>query len=302
MENDALIESTEAGGNGDGNGDERPVYGFKRLGDSKTTAEVGENFVNTYKSFPWILRNKWRDFGEQGVLMQVRGLTSGMSFYCKEIQSVNPKGTQPWILIGSTEAEAEAPILWPPDMKSRLIRKDPDAWKDWRQEEKGMTEEGMVGWHHRYNGHEFEQTPGQGNLAFCSSWGHKELDTTEQLNNNNCFYKKNCAAPGNLTFMWLLSYTHPKEFVGIYSVQFSSVTQSCPTLCNPMDCSTPGLPVHHQLLEFTKNHVHWVGDAIQPSHPLLSSSPPAHNPSQHQSLFQWVNSLHEVAKVLEFQL
>jgi len=62
--------------------------------------------------------------------MQVRGLTSGMSFYCKEIQSVNPKGTQPWILIGRTEAEAEAPILWPPDMKSRLIRKDPDAWKD----------------------------------------------------------------------------------------------------------------------------------------------------------------------------
>ena len=84
--------------------------------------------------------------------------------------------------------------------------------------------------------------------------------------------------------------------------QFSSVTQSCPTFCNPMDCSTPGLPVHHQLPEFTQTHVHWVGDAIQPSHPLLSPSPPALNLSQHQGLFQWVSSLHQVAKVLEFQL
>ena len=87
----------------------------------------------------------------------------------------------------------------------------------------------------------------------------------------------------------------------IYSFQFSSVAQSCPTLCDPMNC-TPGLPVHHQLPEFTQTHVHWVSDAIQPSHPLSSPSPPAPNPSQHQSLFQWVNSLHEVAKVLEFQL
>ena len=83
---------------------------------------------------------------------------------------------------------------------------------------------------------------------------------------------------------------------------FSSVTQSCPTLCDPIIHSTPGLPGHHQLPEFTQTHVHQVSDAIQPSHPLLSPSPPAPNPSQHQSLFQWVNSLHEVAKVLEFQL
>ena len=82
----------------------------------------------------------------------------------------------------------------------------------------------------------------------------------------------------------------------------SSVAQSCPTLCDPMNRSTPGLPVHHQLPEFTQTHVHWVGDAIQPFHPLSSPSPPAPNPSQHQSLFQWVNSSHEVAKVLEFQL
>ena len=85
-------------------------------------------------------------------------------------------------------------------------------------------------------------------------------------------------------------------------VQFSSVAQSCLTLCNPMNHSTPGLPVHHQLQEFTQNHVNRVSDAIQPTHSLLSPSPPAPNPSQHQSLFQWVNSLHEVAKVLEFQL
>ena len=84
--------------------------------------------------------------------------------------------------------------------------------------------------------------------------------------------------------------------------QFSSFTQLCPTLCDPMDRSTPGLPVHHQLPEFTQTHVHWVGDAIQTSHPLSSPSPPALNHPQHQSLFQWVSSSHEVPKVLEFQL
>ena len=85
-------------------------------------------------------------------------------------------------------------------------------------------------------------------------------------------------------------------------VQFSSVAQSCPTFCNIINRSTPGLPVHHQLPEFTQIHVRWVGDAIQPSHPLSPPSLPAPNPSQHQGLFQWVNSSHEVAKVLEFQL
>ena len=90
--------------------------------------------------------------------------------------------------------------------------------------------------------------------------------------------------------------------LGFRSGQIRSVTQSCPTLCDPMNRSMPGLPVHHQLPEFTQTHVHRVSDAIQSSHPLSSSSPPAPNPSQHQSLFQWVNSSHEVAKVLEFQL
>ena len=85
-------------------------------------------------------------------------------------------------------------------------------------------------------------------------------------------------------------------------VQFNSVAQSCPTFCDPMDCSTPGLPVHQQLPEFTQTHVHRVGDAIQLSYPMSSPSPPTFNLSQHQGLFQWVSSLHQVAKVLEFQL
>ena len=87
-----------------------------------------------------------------------------------------------------------------------------------------------------------------------------------------------------------------------YTIQFSSVAQLCTTLCDPMNHSTPGLPVHHQLLEFTQTYAHQVGDAIQPSHPLLSPSPPAPNPSQHQGLLQRVNSSHQVAKVFEFQL
>ena len=87
-----------------------------------------------------------------------------------------------------------------------------------------------------------------------------------------------------------------------HCVQFSSVAQSCPTLCDPMDSSTPGLPVHSQLPEFTQTHVHWVSDAIQPSHSLSSLSPPAFNLPQHQGLFKWVSSSYHVAKVLEFQL
>ena len=100
----------------------------------------------------------------------------------KKIKAVNPKGNQPWIFTERTETEAAAPILWPPDAKSWLIGKDPDAEKDWRQEKKGTTEDEMVGWHHRLNGHEFEQTPGdswgQESLACCSPGGRKESDMT----------------------------------------------------------------------------------------------------------------------------
>ena len=94
---------------------------------------------------------------------------------------------------------------------------------------------------------------------------------------------------------WMLSFMS-SFFTLFSSVQFSSVTQLCPTLCDPMNCSTPGLTVHHQLTASTQTHVHRVGDAIQPSHPLLSPSPPALNPSQHQNLFQWVSSSNQVAK------
>ena len=92
------------------------------------------------------------------------------------------------------------------------------------------------------------------------------------------------------------------SFYFLFKVQFSSVAQLCLILCDPMDCSMPGLPVHHQLPEFTQTHVHWVSDAIQPSHSLSSPFPPALNLSQHQGLFKWVSSSHQVAKVLEFQL
>ena len=97
--------------------------------------------------------------------------------------------------------------------------------------------------------------------------------------------------------IWGGSYTEHSFRVFVYSVQLISVAQSCLTLCDPMGCSMPGFPVHHQLLEPTQTHVHWVGDAIQPSHPLLSPSPPAFNLSQHQGLFQWVSSSHQMAKV-----
>ena len=104
----------------------------------------------------------------------------------KEIQPVHPKGNQSWLFIGRTDAEAETSVLWPPDAKNWLIWKDPDAGRDWRQEENGITEDEMVGWHHQLNGHEFELTLGvgdeQGSLARYSPWGHKESDTTEELN------------------------------------------------------------------------------------------------------------------------
>ena len=105
---------------------------------------------------------------------------------CKEIQPIHPKGDQSWLFIGRTDVEAETPIIWPPDVKTWLTRKDPDAGRVWGQEEKGMTEDEMAEWHHRVNGYEFKWTPGvgdgQGGLACCNSWGHKESYTTEWLN------------------------------------------------------------------------------------------------------------------------
>ena len=179
-------------------------------------------------------------------------------------------------------------------MKNWLLGKNPDAGKDWRQEENGMTDDEMVGWHHRLNRYDFEQVLGvgnrQGSLAYCSS-GVAKCRTW--LNNWTDWN-----SVGKLDSHMQKNETGPLCY--ITSVQFSSGVQSCPTLCYPMDCSTLGLPVHRQLPEFTQTHVHCVSDAIQPSHPMLSPSPPAFNLSQHQGLFQWVGSPHQVARVLEF--
>ena len=121
---------------------------------------------------------------------------------CKEIQPVHPKGDQSWVFIGRTDVEAEIPKLWLPDVKSWLISKIPDAGKDWRQEEKGTTEDEMVGWHHQLNWHGFGQTPGlgdgQGGLACCGLWGRKESDTTERLN-------------WTVYYMWKLLRVNPKS-------------------------------------------------------------------------------------------
>ena len=142
---------------------------------------------------------------------------------CKEIQPVYPKGNQPWIFIGRTDAEAEAPILWPPDIKYWLIGKDPHVGKDWGQEEKGAIEYELTGWHHWLNGNEFEQTPGdsegQGSLACCSPWGHKESDMTERLNNKTAV-KINKLELHMLTRIYIVnvqSLEWRKGFLGLFS-------------------------------------------------------------------------------------
>ena len=144
----------------------------------------------------------------------------------KEIQPARPKGNQSWIFIGRADAEAETPILWPPDAKNWLIWKDLDARNDWRREEKGTTEDKMVGWHHQLNEHEFEKAPGvgdgQGSLACCSPWDRKELEMTEQLNWTEC---SSVFPFGTSSYCCL-------------------VTKSCPTLYNSMNSSLPGSFVH----------------------------------------------------------
>ena len=127
---------------------------------------------------------------------------------CKEIKPVSPKGNQSWIFTGRTDAEA--PIVWPPDPKSWLLRKNSDAGKGWRREEKGTTEDKMVGWHYWFNGHEFEQAPGdgegQGSLACCSPCGGKEQGMTKWLNNNNIILTENMLTylPKPQVKAWLL--------------------------------------------------------------------------------------------------
>ena len=133
---------------------------------------------------------------------------------CKEIQPVNPKGNQPWVFIGRTDVEVETPILWPPDVKNWLIRKDPDAGKDWGREEKGTTEDKMVRWHHQLNGHEFEQTlgdGGQGSLACCSSWGRKESDRTKWPKNKKKAFIEYCVPCSILGTCNIHSHRRTKE-------------------------------------------------------------------------------------------
>ena len=126
---------------------------------------------------------------------------------CKEVKPVIPKENTSWIFIERTDAEAEAPVLWPPDARNWLFRKELDARKDWREEEKGMKENEMFGWHHRLNGHEFEQAlgvgDGQGDLVCCSPWDYKELDTTERLN-----WRTLKHGLSEIYFNWLLDFSY----------------------------------------------------------------------------------------------
>ena len=134
----------------------------------------------------WVPKNLWFQ-----TMVLEKSLESPLD--CKEIKPINHKGSQSWIFIKRTDAESEVPILWPPDAKCWLTGKDPDAGKDWGHEEKGATEDEMVGWHQWVNGNESEQTPResevQGSLACCSPWGHKKLDATEQQQNGQLIYQ-----------------------------------------------------------------------------------------------------------------
>ena len=125
---------------------------------------------------------------------------------CKEIQPVHPKGDHSWVFIGRTDAEAETLVLWPLDVKSWLFWKDRDAGKDWGQQEKGMTEDEMVGWHHRLDGHGYGWTlgvgDGQGGLACCISWGHKESDATEWLNWTRFYSRQSMLSRQLCNFYW----------------------------------------------------------------------------------------------------
>ena len=180
--------------------------------------------------------------------------------------------------------------------KSQLLGKDPDAGKDWGQEEKGAIEDEMVGWHHWCNGHEFEQAPGvcdrQGSLECFSTCSLKESDrTVTELN----WYA--CACVLKWIYIFTVDkYTHINTCTLVhlsYLVLSNSLW--------PHGLQHTRLPCPSHLPELAQTHVHWVSDAIQPSHPL-PPSPPAFNLSQQQGLFKWVSSSHQVAKVLEFQL
>ena len=165
---------------------------------------------------------------------------------CKEFKPVNPKGNQSWIFIGRTKAET--PILWPPDAKNQLVGKDPDAGKDWRREEKGTAEDEMALW-----------------MQWTWIW----------VSSGSWWWTGN---PGVLQSIGSQRVGHD------WVTELNWVIKLCGVLCNPMDCSMPGFPDLHHLLDLAQIHVHWVSDTIQPSHPLLPLSPSALNLSQHQDI------------------
>ena len=171
---------------------------------------------------------------------------------CKEVRPVNPKGNQPWTFIGRTDIEAEAPILWPPDMKSQLIGKDPDVGKDWRQEVKETT----------------KKIKADRVSTVFPSICHEVMGPDAMI---LVFWMISFKSAFSFSFTFIKRLFSPSS---ISATAFPKVTQSCPTLCNPMNSSTPGFPVLHYLPEFAQTHVHWVGGAIQPSHPLLPASLP----------------------------
>ena len=158
--------------------------------------------------------------------------------------TVHPKGDQSWVFIGRTDVETETAILWPPEVKSWLIWKDPDAGKDWGQEEKGTTEDEMVGWHHWLDGHEFVWIPGvgygQGGLACCDSWGCKKSDTTERLNwtevKQNWKKMKSPSRVRHFATPWTISYHTPLS-MEFYSQEYSSGLP----LPSPNDLHNPGI-------------------------------------------------------------
>ena len=178
---------------------------------------------------------------------------------CKEIKPVPPKGNQSGIFIERIDTEAETPILWPPDAKNWLICKVRLRRRSQREDQLQCPDKALI-IHYKVEVLEI----------WTNSWGFSEMRYEW------AFPQDRWGAQRNGHWAW-------------------SVQQGC-RLCEPMDCSTPGYPVLHYLLEFAQSHVHWVGDAIQPSHPLSPPPPPALSLSQHQGLFQWVHSLHQVNK------
>ena len=182
--------------------------------------------------------------------------TLGSPLGCKEIKTVPPKGNQSWIYIGRTDAEAETPSRWLPDVKNWLIWKDPDAEKDWRQEEKGMTEDEMVGWHHRLNEHDFESTLGvgdtQGGLACCSPWGCKESERTEWLNWTETFSIF-------AQTVWLIYMTHPTSC-------FWGDLQRTQVLCI---CALKQLKTLTSQVEAELNRFVWGNPCLMPLSSLL---------------------------------